>query len=62
MTDELKSCPVCGGNNVGYKEVFDFKCCLYCKNCGYHTRWHLQSVKGAIKEWNAEYDKKLETL
>lgn len=60
MDNILKPCPVCGGKNVKYEEVFDFKCRLYCKDCDYYTRWHLKSVKGAIEEWNNAADKRSE--
>lgn len=55
MTDKLRECPFCGGNNVGvFKHEFFYKSYLYTANC-YDCHFGLKMVKTeeeAIEAWN----------
>lgn len=48
----VNNCPECGSENIRWQSVFDFKYRILCKACGYHTRWHLNSLEKAVEEWN----------
>lgn len=48
----VKNCPNCKSGNIRWQSVFDFKYRILCKTCGYHTMWHLNSLKKAVGEWN----------
>ena len=55
MTDKLKPCPFCGGNNIGvFKHEYFYKSHLYAANC-YDCHFGLKMVateEEAIKIWN----------
>ena len=55
MTDKLKPCPFCGGNNVGvFKHEYFYKSHLYAAHC-YDCHFCLKMVETeeeAIKAWN----------
>lgn len=48
----VENCPNCKGDNIRWQSVFDFKYRILCKDCGYHTMWHLNSLEKAVEEWN----------
>lgn len=48
----VKNCPNCNSDNIRWQSAFDFKYRVICKDCGYHTRWHLNSLEKAVEEWN----------
>ena len=55
MTDKLKPCPFCGGNNVGvFKHEYFYKSHLYAAHC-YDCHFGLKMVETeeeAITTWN----------
>ena len=58
MTDKLKPCPFCGGNNLGYKNIYggythEFK--VFCRKCG--SEGSAKGTKRAAKNvWNRRAD------
>lgn len=48
MSDKLKACPYCGGNNLATYIVTDGSCVVYCINC-YENN---DGLSHDIDEWN----------
>lgn len=61
MTDELKPCPFCGGENVetSYKDTFngDFRRGVYCADCCGGIYPYYDTKTEAIDAWNTRAER-----
>ena len=51
---ELKKCPFCGSENVGFSQAFWNKWFIRCRTCGCRTDEMYESADYAVKEELAE--------
>lgn len=56
MEQELKPCPFCGGNNLGFSEIFDETEVVHCHSCNAEGPFwggnDSQSKQEATDKWN----------
>ena len=65
MSEELKACPFCGGNDIVYEEALSV---TYCNDCGgeldegFGSDWNTRPIEDALNKRIAELEAKNEKI